>query len=142
MEAFPLKIYTAGTFDLLHIGHIRFIKRCMQIGELTLGLNTDKVTLDFKEKLPVMKWEERHDIMKEVFPDLKVIQRNDLSYLNDWGDYLPDLIAIGMDWHKKDFLGNMKLNYDFFEEHGIGIVYLPYGNTANTTAIKERVKHA
>ena len=60
-------IYTGGTFDLLHKGHIRFLKSCRKLagedGRVVVSLNTDEFIEAYKGKPPVMTFDERQELL-------------------------------------------------------------------------------
>jgi cytidyltransferase-like protein len=51
-----LRVYTGGTFDLFHAGHVKFLKRCQEIagiaGGVTVSLNTDEFIYEYKKVKP------------------------------------------------------------------------------------------
>jgi cytidyltransferase-like protein len=48
------KVYTGGTFDLFHSGHVNFLRQCKKIGNhVTVSLNTDEFIFRYKQKMPV-----------------------------------------------------------------------------------------
>jgi glycerol-3-phosphate cytidylyltransferase len=57
-----LKIYSGGTFDLFHAGHINFLKRCSEIagvdGSVTVSLNTDEFIYEYKKKTPILSYDD------------------------------------------------------------------------------------
>jgi cytidyltransferase-like protein len=60
-------VYTGGTFDLFHSGHIRFLKACRRLagddGRVVVSLNTDAFIQAYKGKPPIMSYEERAEIL-------------------------------------------------------------------------------
>ena len=63
-----LRIYTGGTFDLFHIGHLNLLKRCSQIagtdGQVIVALNTDEFIENYKGKKPIIPYEDRKSILE------------------------------------------------------------------------------
>jgi len=47
-------IYTGGTFDLFHAGHVEFLRRCSDLGRVLVSLNTDEFIEEYKGKPPVI----------------------------------------------------------------------------------------
>ena len=60
-----LTIYTGGTFDLPHSGHVNFLRECAKLGEVTVSLNTDEFIADYKGKPPIMTYAERLGVLAE-----------------------------------------------------------------------------
>ena len=60
-------MYSGGTFDLFHSGHVKFLKSCRRIagkdGKVIIALNTDEYIEAYKGKAPVMSYEERKTVL-------------------------------------------------------------------------------
>ncbi len=137
-----MRIITLGTFDLLHLGHIKLLKRCFHLGEhVTVGLNTDEFVSKYKGKAPVMTFEEREQAIYET-ELVDVVLKNDQAsgsakeLIKESG---AKLIVIGSDWARKDYVGQLGLNWDWLDRQGIGICYLNYTKGISTTELKRRI---
>jgi glycerol-3-phosphate cytidylyltransferase len=135
-----LKVYTGGTFDLFHAGHVRFLERCRQFGKVTVALNTDEFIEAYKGKPPVMSYQERAEVLlacrfvHDVVPNF---DGADSRTAIDWVE--PDLIVIGSDWAVRDYHAQMGFNQAWLDERGIGLCYLPYTKGVSSTDIKARI---
>ena len=135
-----LKVYTGGTFDLFHAGHVRFLERCRQFGNVTVALNTDEFIEAYKGKPPVMSYEERAEVLlacrfvHDVVPNF---DGADSRTAIDWVE--PDLIVIGSDWAVRDYHAQMGFDQAWLDERGIGLCYLPYTKGVSSTDIKARI---
>lgn len=135
-----LKVYTGGTFDLFHAGHVRFLERCRQFGKVTVALNTDEFIEAYKGKPPVMSYEERAEVLlacrfvHDVVPNF---DGADSRTAIDWVQ--PDLIVIGSDWAVRDYHAQMGFDQAWLDERGIGLCYLPYTKGVSSTDIKARI---
>jgi len=135
-----LKVYTGGTFDLFHAGHVRFLERCRQFGKVTVALNTDEFIETYKGKPPVMSYEERAEVLlacrfvHDVVPNF---DGADSRTAIDWVE--PDLIVIGSDWAVRDYHAQMGFDQAWLDERGIGLCYLPYTKGVSSTDIKARI---
>jgi len=58
-----LTIYTGGTFDLFHAGHVAFLKRCAELGSVTVSLNTDEFIDEYRGKKPIISYAEREAVL-------------------------------------------------------------------------------
>lgn len=136
-----LVVYTGGTFDLPHIGHVNFLRKCAQLGSVYVSLNTDKFIQDYKGKAPVMSFDERLKVLAE-FRSVTVVMSNDGGA--DSKDAIlqvkPDIIAIGSDWARKDYYKQMGFTQDWLDENGISLIYIPYTDGISSTEIKRRLK--
>ena len=135
-----LKVYTGGTFDLFHAGHVKFLERCRQFGKVTVALNTDEFIEAYKGKPPVMSYEERAEVLlacrfvHDVVPNF---DGADSRTAIDWVE--PDLIVIGSDWAVRDYHAQMGFDQAWLDERGIGLCYLPYTKGVSSTDIKARI---
>lgn len=136
-----LKVVTAGTFDLPHSGHVNFLRRCAELGEVTVILNTDDFIERYKGKPPVLSYNERLTILSE-FASVSAIVPN-------WGEEncsavvekeFPDILAIGSDWARKDYYEQMGFTQDWLDQRGISLLYIPYTTGISTTEIKRRLQ--
>lgn len=138
-----LEVYTGGTFDLLHPGHIFLLKQCNQLGYTTVSLNTDEFINDYKGKPPVMTYKERKLMLKSCqFVDEVVPNTGGEDSKPAILQVKPDIIAIGVDWAVKDYYKQMDFTQEWLDKWGIVLVYLPLKEGLSSTNIKERVKEA
>lgn len=134
-------LYTGGTFDLFHYGHINFLRQCKILAdEVIVSLNTDEFIEKYKSK-PIMSYEERKSCLLSCKYVDKVVE--------NFGHYdskpviesiKPDIIAVGDDWAKKDYYSQMSFTQDWLDEKNIILLYIPYTKKISTTIIKERIK--
>ena len=70
-------VYTSGTFDMLHINHLKMIEYARALGDiLIVGVNTDELVASYKSE-PIIPFEERAEIVQSIeFVDLVVAQEN------------------------------------------------------------------
>lgn len=140
-----LRVYTGGSFDLFHAGHVSFLARCKELagedGQVVVSLNTDEFIKQYKGKGLVMNYAERR-IVLESCRWVDVVVRNsggaDSTIAIDL--VKPDLIVIGSDWAKKDYYSQMGFTQDWLDERGIGLCYIPYTKGISSTDIKSRLR--
>ena len=135
-------IYTGGTFDLFHSGHVNLLRRCSQLGDVVVvSLNTDEFIEGYKGKPPVLSYQEREAVLKsckyvdQVIPNVGGSDSKIAIELVQ-----PDYIAIGSDWIKKNYYEQMGFTQDWLDERGIGLIYVPYSKNISSTNIKNRLK--
>jgi glycerol-3-phosphate cytidylyltransferase len=139
-----LRVFTAGTFDLPHSGHVNFLRECAKIGSVTVAINTDEFIAEYKGKLPVMSYSERSAVIAEL--------RSVDLVIPNWGDAncaavvdeenqieSIDILAIGSDWARKDYYKQMGFTQDWLDERGISLLYIPYTAGISSTEIKKRL---
>lgn len=136
-----LRVYTGGTFDLFHLGHVNFLRKCSAIGDVYVSLNTDEFIEAYKGQPPVMSYDERLAVLKsckyvkEVIPNVGGPDSKP-SILS----ISPNVIAIGTDWARKDYYSQMKFTQDWLDSHDIYLCYIPYTQSISSTDIKDRLK--
>jgi glycerol-3-phosphate cytidylyltransferase len=137
-----LKVYTGGTFDLFHSGHVNFLKRCQQIsgvdGQVVVALNTDEFIYDYKKKKPVLTFDQRKDVLESCRYVSQVVANvggSDSKKTIEMVDSV-DVIAIGSDWARKDYYAQMEFDQDWLDEKNISLIYIPYTKGISSTFIK------
>ena len=137
-----LKVYTGGTFDLFHSGHVNFLKRCQQIagvdGQVVVALNTDEFIYDYKKKKPVLSFDQRKDVLESCRYVSEVVVNvggSDSKKTIEMVESV-DVIAIGSDWARKDYYAQMEFNQDWLDEKNISLIYIPYTKGISSTFIK------
>ena len=128
------RVITYGTYDLLHWGHIRLLKRAKQLGDyLIVGLSTDEFNA-IKGKKAYHSYEERKMMLEAIrYVDLVIPENEWGQKAKDIQDYHADIFVMGDDWEGK--FDELK---DLCE-----VVYLPRTDGISTTMIKhdlEKVK--
>ena len=135
-----LTVYTGGTFDLFHRGHVNFLHRCKEIGEVTVALNTDEFIWEYKNKMPIMTYTEREEVLiacryvDRVIPNFGGANSKPSIELIQ-----PDIIIIGSDWARKDYYAQMQFDQDWLDERGIALCYIPYTDGISSTKVKGRL---
>ncbi len=136
-----LKIYTGGTFDLFHAGHINFLKKCSELGEVWVSLNTDEFITAYKGKPPVLSYQDRFEVLAACrYVDCIVPNEGGVDSKPSILSVKPDIIAIGSDWARKDYYKQMGFDQDWLDDHRISLMYIPYTAGISSTEIKRRMK--
>jgi glycerol-3-phosphate cytidylyltransferase len=133
-------VYTGGTFDLFHSGHVEFLKRCAQFGRVVVSLNTDEFIASYKGKAPVMTYEERKAVLEACRYVSEVIPNSggaDSRIAIE--QVMPDVIIVGSDWARRDYYLQMAFTQDWLDSRGIGLCYIPYTEGISSTEIKKRL---
>lgn len=123
------RIITYGTFDLLHYGHINLLKRAKALGDyLIVALSTDEFNWDEKRKKCYFSYEKRKALLEAIrYVDLVIPENNWDQKRSDMHEYHIDTFVMGDDWKGK---------FDFLEDEGVEVVYLPRTPEISTTQIK------
>ena len=100
------KVITYGTFDLLHKGHIRLLKRAKALGDhLTVCVSTDEFNA-IKGKKAYTSFEDRKYILEAIkYVDEVIPERDWDQKISDVKDHDIDIFVMGDDWEGQfDFL--------------------------------------
>jgi len=127
------RVITYGTYDLLHWGHVRLLKRAKALGDyLIVALSTDDIN-EFKGKKAYHNYEERKMMLEALrYVDLVIPEADWEQKRDDIVKYQVDVFAIGDDWEGK---------FDYLKEL-CEVVYLPRTEGVSTTKIKEDLEKA
>ena len=93
------KVYIGLAADIMHEGHINILKVGYNLGDVTVGLLTDKAIATYK-KLPHLTYSQRKIILENLKFVKKVIPQNTLDYRPNLKILKPDFIVHGDDWKK------------------------------------------
>jgi glycerol-3-phosphate cytidylyltransferase len=138
-------VYTGGTFDLFHVGHLNLLKRCHQLagltGQVVVSLNTDEFIYKYKNKYPVIPYEDRKTILESCKYVHSVIENSgqEDSKKSILFAGAIDIVAIGSDWAKKDYYKQMNFTQDWLDEQNISLIYIPYTKKVSSTMIKTQL---
>jgi glycerol-3-phosphate cytidylyltransferase len=137
-------VYTGGTFDLFHSGHVNLLKRCREVagqyGSVVVSLNTDAFIEEYKGKPPVCSDAEREAVLLSCrYVDEVIMNVGGKDSRISIDMVKPDYILIGSDWAKKDYYAQMGFDQDWLDERGIGLIYVPYTKEISSTSIKGRM---
>ena len=123
-------VYTSGTFDMLHVNHLKMIEYARALGDiLIVGVNTDELVASYKSQ-PIIPFEERIALMKAIKgPDIVIPQRS-LDHTDKVKKLNFDVFVVGDDWVGK---------YDYLKEQGVDVVYFPYGAGISSSNLKKRI---
>jgi glycerol-3-phosphate cytidylyltransferase len=136
-------IYTGGTFDLFHSGHVRLLERCKAIsggGKVIVALNTDEFILEYKGKAPIISFDDRAEVLLSCkYVDRVIPNYGGTDSRQSILSVMPDIIVIGSDWAKKDYYKQMGFTQEWLDEYGIGLAYIPYTKGISSTDIKGRL---
>jgi glycerol-3-phosphate cytidylyltransferase len=124
-------VISFGSFDVFHLGHLRFLQRAAAFGErLTVGVSSDELNLAKKGRLPVFGQAERLEIVAglsvvdEVFLEESLEKKRD--YILERG---ADVLVMGDDWAGRfDHLSDV-----------CAVKYLPRTPAVSTTALIEKI---
>lgn len=126
--------FTQGTYDMFHIGHLNLINHAKEYcNYLIVGVNSDALVEEYKHKIPVIKEEERAEIVRNIKAVDKCVITTTLDKLVALDLYHFDVIFIGDDWKGNPRWEQTKLD---LAEHGVDLVFLPHTTGVSSTGLR------
>ena len=131
-------VYTVGTFDLLHVGHIALLEYCKSLGDiLAVGVASDRVVNSYKPNVPVIPLEQRMEMLKALRCVDIVRPYYELEYVSGCKDLNADIFVIGEDWGAKPH--NVSVE-SYLKSKGKQIKQVLYNPRTSSTRIKQDVR--
>lgn len=127
--------YTTGVFDLFHIGHLNILKKAKeQCEHLIVGVSTDELVKSYKNKIPVIPYEERVEIVRSCRYVDEVVPQVNRDKFAAFEIYRFDAMFVGDDWKGKPLFQEIERK---LKENGSTVVYFPYTKNTSSTIIRE-----
>lgn len=124
--------YTAGVFDLFHIGHLNLLKNAKGLcDKLIVGVTVDDLVL-YKGKRAMIPFEDRIEIVRSIKYVDAAVPQYDMDKLSMCKKLGASVLFVGDDWFGTE---KWKDYEKTFEENGIKIVYFPYTKGVSSTKI-------
>ncbi|MBL4838855.1 MAG: adenylyltransferase/cytidyltransferase family protein [Kordiimonadaceae bacterium] len=128
-------VYTVGTFDLLHVGHLALLNRCKSLGDvLAVGVAADEVVNRYKPNVPVIPLEQRVEMLEALGCVDIVRPYYELEYASACKELNVDIFVIGEDWGSKPH--NLEVEA-YLKEAGRKIIQVSYNSRNSSTRIKQ-----
>ncbi|EHK2356712.1 adenylyltransferase/cytidyltransferase family protein [Clostridium perfringens] len=129
--------YTTGVFDMFHIGHLNIIKRAKeQCDYLIVGVSTDELVQEYKNKKPIIPFYERCEIVKALEYVDKVVAQENRDKFWAWKKLNFDVMFVGDDWKGKSLFVEIE---EEFKKVGVDIVYFPYTKDTSSSMLREKL---
>lgn len=90
-------VYVGMSADFLHHGHLNILQHARDLGDVTVGLLTDKAIASYK-RLPFLNWEERKAVVENIKGVTAVVPQDTLDYVPNLLQLKPDYVVHGTDW--------------------------------------------
>jgi rfaE bifunctional protein nucleotidyltransferase chain/domain len=132
-------VMTNGHFDLLHVGHVRYLEGARRLGDaLVVGLNSDASTRARKPGRPLVPQEDRAELLAALGCVDAVVIFDDLSANALVAALRPEIYVKGGDWGQSG--GPQPPEAEIVSSYGGRVVYLPYVPDHSTTRLIERIR--
>ncbi|WP_372862790.1 adenylyltransferase/cytidyltransferase family protein [Spongiibacter sp.] len=132
-----MMVYTVGTFDLLHVGHLALLEYCKSLGSvLAVGVASDRVVNSYKPNVPVIPLEQRMEMLSALRCVDIVRPYDELEYVSGCKALEADIFVIGEDWGSQPH--NLAVE-SYLQSVGKQIKQVLYNPRTSSTAIKQNV---
>ena len=131
-------VFTNGVFDLLHVGHVRYLAQARALGDaLVVAINSDRTVRELKgADRPIFNEAERAEILAALRHVNYVTIFDDVSPRSLIARLLPDVLVKGGDYGLDQIHGREEV-----EAAGGKVISLPFVQGASTTSLIERIKN-
>ncbi|MCB0726147.1 MAG: phosphoenolpyruvate mutase [Ignavibacteriae bacterium] len=133
------KVYVGMSADLIHPGHLNIINEARKLGEVTIGLLTDKAIASYK-RLPFLTYDQRKIIIENIKGVYKVIPQETLDYVENLKMLKPDYVVHGDDWKKGVQSQTRQRVIDTLAEWGGELVEVEYTKGISSTQLNMGMK--
>ena len=130
-------VFTNGVFDLLHVGHVRYLQRARDLGDaLLIGLNSDRCVRQIKgPERPITTESERAEVLEALGCVDGVVVFDEATPRNLIAAIQPDVLVKGADWAEDAIVGR-----DIVEARGGRVVRVALEAGHSTSAIIAKIR--
>lgn len=129
--------YTTGVFDMFHIGHLNILKHAKEVCDyLIVGVSTDELVQSYKNKTPIIPFEERKAIVEAIKYVDEVVPQINRNKIEAFEKYKFDVMIVGDDWKGKPLFEEVER---YLNEHGASVKYFPYTKHISSTILRTKI---
>lgn len=129
--------YTTGVYDMFHIGHLNILRRAKeQCDYLIVGVTTDELCYQRKQKYPIINENERMAIVEAIRYVDMVIPQKDMEKIRPVKELGADVVFVGSDWKGTDAWNEYEKQ---FAEIGCTVVYLEHTDGISSSLLREKL---
>lgn len=127
--------YTSGVYDLFHIGHLNILRNAKSMcDKLIVGVSTDELVQEYKNKRPIINHEERKMIVSSVKYVDAVVSQESMDKIEMWRKLKFDVLVVGDDWQRSEKWSKIESD---FNEFGVKVIYFPHTKGTSSTKINK-----
>jgi phosphoenolpyruvate phosphomutase len=135
----PKQVYVAMCADLIHPGHLNVIRRANELGEVVVGLLSDKAVAEF-HRLPFLTFDQRKLIVESLKGVKEVIEQETLDYTENLQRLRPDFVVHGDDWREGPQKEIRTRVIQVLSEWQGELVEVPYTRGISCTTLNEQLR--
>ncbi len=129
--------YTAGVYDLFHVGHLNLLKNAKGMcDKLVVGVTVDEL-VSYKGKEAVIPFEERIEIIRSIKYVDAAVPQYDMNKLKVCKEIGASVMFVGDDWYGTE---KWQKYEEEFAKEGIKIIYFPYTKGVSSSRIEQKMK--
>lgn len=129
--------YTSGVFDMFHIGHLNILKHARsKCDYLIVGVSTDEVVEAYKQKRPVIPFEQRLEIVKAIRYVDAVVPQTTMNKIAMWEKVHFDVMFHGDEWKGTDLYVQYEKD---LAEVGVKIVYINHTKGISSSLLRNKI---
>lgn len=132
-------IYVGMSADLVHPGHINILKEAEKLGDVIVGLLTDKAIASYK-RLPYMNYEQRKAVIENIKGVVEVIPQETLDYRPNLEKIKPNIVVHGDDWKEGVQSKTRQQVIDALSQWGGELVEVKYTDGISSTQLNNSLK--
>lgn len=130
--------YTTGVFDLFHVGHLNILEKAKeQCDYLIVGVSTDEVVRKYKNKTPIIPFNERAKIVSSIKYVDKVVPQENMDKYKAWENIKYNVLFHGDDWKGSTMYNEIEKQ---LSKEGVDIVFLKHTDGVSSTLLREKLK--
>ena len=127
--------YTTGVFDMFHIGHLNLLRNAKeQCEKLIVGVSTDELVKVYKNKQPIIPFNERIEIVKSIRYIDEVVSQTSMDKMEAWKRLHFDVLFHGTDWKNTNMYNRI---VEEFKDINVDVVFLQQTEGVSSTLLAD-----
>ena len=120
---------------MFHIGHLNILKKAKALCDyLIVGVSTDELVREYKHKTPIIKFNERLNIVSSIKYVDKALAQTSMNKIDAWNNLHFDVMFHGSDWENSEMYNKI---VEEFRQVGVDVIFLPHTPGTSSTFLKE-----
>lgn len=133
------KVYVGLSADVIHAGHINILHKASELGQVIVGLLTDKAIASYK-RVPLIPYDQRLKVVENIKGVSRVISQDTLDYTENLLALKPDYVVHGDDWREGIQKGTRERVIEVLSRWGGQLIEVPYTKNISSTQIQKSIK--